>query len=148
MVEKLNIVQSTTEPDKNNIWLKDNELKKFGARGWSTIGGSNAGGGTSTDKDALDIYIDWDTKNVIIDNKVFVPEVSTSGGLTLIIRNQELYSALYSSLVNTNTVVYIKTIPTNELQVFGIPSRVSDETNITFIMILDGGFMTLMVHNY
>lgn len=45
MVEKLNIVQSTTEPDKNNIWLKDNELKKFGAKGWSTIGG----GGVSLD---------------------------------------------------------------------------------------------------
>lgn len=43
MTEKLNIVQSTTEPDKRNIWLKDNELKKFGAKGWSTIGGSNAG---------------------------------------------------------------------------------------------------------
>ena len=53
MTEKLNIVQSTTEPDKRNIWLKDNELKKFGAKGWSTIGGRNAGGGgTSTDKDA------------------------------------------------------------------------------------------------
>ena len=45
MAEKLNIVQSTTEPDKNNIWLKDNELKKFGAKGWSTIGG----GGVSLD---------------------------------------------------------------------------------------------------
>lgn len=47
MTEKLNIVQSTTEPDKRNIWLKDNELKKFGAKGWSTIGGK--GGGTSLD---------------------------------------------------------------------------------------------------
>lgn len=47
MVEKLNIVQSTTEPDKRNIWLKDGELKKFGAKGWSTIGGK--GGGISLD---------------------------------------------------------------------------------------------------
>ena len=47
MTEKLNIVQSTTEPDKRNIWLKDNELKKFGAKGWSTIGGK--GGGASLD---------------------------------------------------------------------------------------------------
>lgn len=47
MTEKLNIVQSTTEPDKRNIWLKDNELKKFGAKGWSTIGGK--GGGVSLD---------------------------------------------------------------------------------------------------
>ena len=39
MTEKLNIVQSTTEPDNRNTWLKDNELKKFGAKGWSTIGG-------------------------------------------------------------------------------------------------------------
>lgn len=47
MTEKLNIVQSTTEPDKRNIWLKDNELKKFGAKGWSTIGGK--GGDVSLD---------------------------------------------------------------------------------------------------
>lgn len=47
MVEKLNIVQSATEPDKRNIWLKDNELKKFGAKGWGTIGGK--GGGISLD---------------------------------------------------------------------------------------------------
>ena len=47
MVEKLNIVQSTTEPDKRNIWLKDGKLKKFGAKGWSTIGGK--GGGISLD---------------------------------------------------------------------------------------------------
>lgn len=150
MTEKLNIVQSTTEPDKRNIWLKDNELKKFGAKGWSTIGGSNAGGGnggTSTDKDTLDIYIDWDTKNVIIDDKVFVPEVNTNSGLSLIIRDEKLYSTLYSSLVNTNTVAYIKTIPTNEFQIFGIPSYISQEGNIAFVMILDGGFITLTIFN-
>ena len=74
MTEKLNIVQSTTEPDKRNIWLKDNELKKFGAKGWSTIGGSNTGGdsgGTSTDKDALDIYINIDNNMLTVNDKQF-----------------------------------------------------------------------------
>ena len=105
------------------------------------------GGGASTDKDTLDIYIDWDTKNVIIDDKVFVPEVNTDNSLSLVIRDKKLYSTLYSSLVNTNTVVYIKTIPTNEIQIFGIPSYIADETNIFFAMLIDGFVMLTIANN-
>ena len=96
MTEKLNIVQSTTEPDKRNIWFKDNELKKFGAKGWSTIGGSNAGGGgTSTDKDALYISIDPLTHNITINDKVYIASLQGGPmGTELTITDKELYDHL------------------------------------------------------
>ena len=113
MTEKLNIVQSTTEPDKNNIWLKDNELKKFGAKGWSTIGGGNASGGTSTDKDVLDIYINMDNNILTVNDKQFNMG-NISSGLTEI-ANKELYDILYNSLINTYRPVFIKTPPNSSL---------------------------------
>ena len=124
MVEKLNIVQSATEPDKRNIWFKDGELKKFGAKGWSTIGGSNGGGGTSTDKDALDIYIDIDTNSIIVNDKTYAASVQKSdiGLLVSSSSSKELYNMLCKSLINTYKTVYIKTIPTNQTYVFCEPS--------------------------
>ena len=128
MTEKLNIVQSTTEPDKRNIWLKDNELKKFGAKGWSTIGGSNTGGGgTSTDKDALTIYIDAETEHIIINDKEFIPQnISTGDIIERMIHDEELYHSLYNSLFNTNKIIYIK-IPNDELYLFSIASYLLGE---------------------
>ena len=152
MTEKLNIVQSTTEPDKRNIWLKDNELKKFGAKGWSTIGGSNTGGGnggTSTDKDALYIYFDWDTHNIVFNNKVFTTEYNTSSGYYhAIIRNKELYNTLYNSLVDTNTLVYIKTLSTNKVQIFGNFSYYADgEDSIEFTTIIELTIFNISIMN-
>ena len=152
MTEKLNIVQSTTEPDKRNIWLKDNELKKFGAKGWSTIGGSNTGGGnggTSTDKDALYIYFDWDTHNIVFNNKVFTTEYSTSSGYHHVtIRNKELYNTLYNSLVDTNTLIYIKTLSTNKVQIFGNFSYYADgEDSIEFTTIIELVIFNISIMN-
>lgn len=33
------IVQSNTEPSKNDIWLKDGQMKTFGKEGWKPVGG-------------------------------------------------------------------------------------------------------------
>lgn len=33
------IVQSNTEPSKNDIWLKDDQMKTFGKEGWKSVGG-------------------------------------------------------------------------------------------------------------
>lgn len=119
MTEKLNIVQSTTEPDKRNIWLKDNELKKFGAKGWSTIGGSNAGGGdgTSTDKDILYIYIDFDTHSIIVNDKTYAT-IRQNSDMNIVVGSEELYNILYTSLFNTYKTVYITTIPTSSDYLF------------------------------
>ena len=137
MTEKLNIVQSTTEPDKRNIWLKDNELKKFGAKGWSTIGGSNTGGGsdTSTDKDALYIYIDFNHFNITFNDKIFTPDINDSNENTAVINNKELYNTLYNSLVNTNTIVHI--LSTNEQYIHIIPTVMCTNNAVNFQMILD-----------
>ena len=148
MTEKLNIVQSTTEPDKRNIWLKDNELKKFGAKGWSTIGGSNAGGGnggTSTDKDTLYIYVDWDTASIIFNDKVFVHDDITDEGI--IIHDKELYSILYSSLVNNNVLLCLKSISTNKLQFSGASNWMADAKKITVTLLFIGDSIAILVYN-
>ena len=132
MTEKLNIVQSTTEPDKRNIWLKDNELKKFGAKGWSTIGGSNAGGGTSTDKDTLYIDLDYNNMTATINDKKFT--MCNNGGI-LEINSKELYDILYNSLFNTNTIVHI--LSTNEQYIHIIPTIMCTNNEVAFQMLID-----------
>ena len=145
MTEKLNIVQSTTEPDKRNIWLKDNELKKFGAKGWSTIGGSNTGGGTSTDKDALYIYVDLDTANIIFNDKVFVHDDMTDEGI--IIHDKELYSILYSSLVNNNVLLCLRSISTNKTQFSGASTWLADAEKIRITLFFLGDNVAIAVYN-
>lgn len=150
MVEKLNIVQSTTEPNKNNIWLKDGELKKFGAKGWSTIGGSNGGGGTSTDKDALDIYIDIDTNSIIVNDKTYAASVQNSDkGLFVRSSSKELYNMLCNSLINTYKTVYIKTIPTSQTYVFCEPSITitPSEGIITLVAYVAAGVLSINILN-
>lgn len=139
MTEKLNIVQSTTEPDKRNIWLKDNELKKFGAKGWSTIGGSNAGGGgTSTDKDALTILVDRDTQTVTVNDKQFLISSDSEGVIR--INNKELYNFLF----NINIPVFIKAF-SNSLQIAGYATCMSNDTLIMLqIFTIDGAFAIIV----
>lgn len=149
MTEKLNIVQSTTEPDKRNIWLKDNELKKFGAKGWSTIGGSNSGGGngdTSTDKDALIIYIDFNF-NITFNDKLFTPDINDSTDSIIVINNKELYNTLYNSLFKTNTIVHIHILSSNEEpHIHIIPTIVCANTEVQFQMLIDG-FIMISIRN-
>lgn len=146
MTEKLNIVQSTTEPDKRNIWLKDNELKKFGAKGWSTIGGSNTGGGgTSTDKDDLYIYIDFNHFNITFNDKLFTPDINDSTQDTIVINNKELYNTLYNSLFKTNTIVHILS-SNEEPHIHIIPTIVCSNTEVQFQMFLEG-IMRISIRN-
>lgn len=150
MTEKLNIVQSTTEPDKRNIWFKDNELKKFGAKGWSTIGGSNAGGdGTSTDKDALYISIDPLTYNITINDKVYIASLQGgSTGTELTITNKELYDKLYNFLYGTNRNIYFKSLSTDGVYLFGIcVSGHIDKSIITLSFFTGAAFMSIIVIN-
>lgn len=41
MAERLNIVQSSIEPNKRDIWLKNGKFKKFGSKGWEDVGGDS-----------------------------------------------------------------------------------------------------------
>lgn len=144
MTEKLNIVQSTTEPDKRNIWLKDNELKKFGAKGWSTIGGSNAGGGsTSTDKDALYIDLDYNGMTATVNDKKF--SISFDDGV-ININNKELYDILYNSLFNTCMPVFIKGRQYDKY-VFGKANYSILEGVIILAVYSIDAIMSIMVYN-
>lgn len=149
MTEKLNIVQSTTEPDKRNIWLKDNELKKFGAKGWSTIGGG--GGGTSTDKDALYIYVDLDTPSIIVNDKTYaaISQSSEASLPSLHVYSKELYNMLYKSLINTDKTVYIKTIPTSPVYLFCEASitAIPTEGTIMLTFIFADGVFNITIFN-
>lgn len=111
MTEKLNIVQSTTEPDKRNIWLKDNELKKFGAKGWSTIGGSNSSGG-DTDKQSIIIPVDMDTHEIIIDNKRF-SYTTDNAYFKMSVVSEELFDILCNRLFGKTINVYISIVSNN-----------------------------------
>ena len=110
---------------------------------------SGEGGGTSTDKDALYIYFDWDTHNIVFNNKVFTTEYSTSSGYYHVtIRNKELYNTLYNSLVDTNTLIYIKTLSTNEVQIFGNFSYYADgEYRIEFTTIFELAIFNISIMN-
>lgn len=107
MTEKLNIVQSTTEPDKRNIWLKDNELKKFGAKGWSTIGGSNSSGGNDFNSNNY-LYVTIDSIDPT--NHVFINNIEYSfqlEGVTCHIKDEHLYNYIKNNIINKNIIVYL-----------------------------------------
>lgn len=97
------------------------------------ITASNAGGGnsdTSTDKDALIIYIDPETEHIIINDKEFLPENnSTNAGVLRIIHDKELYNSLYNSLFNTNKIIYIKLMPNDVMYFFSEASYLLGEGN-------------------
>lgn len=44
-----NIIQSKTEPNKNDIWLSEEGLKKYGKNGWEPLGGGSNNSGGYTD---------------------------------------------------------------------------------------------------
>lgn len=82
------IVQSNTEPSKNDIWLKDGQMKTFGKEGWKPVGGGvNEGNNesvgdkeiyvldaTRTDYETLfnEVSEAWDSNKQIILN--YLPE--------------------------------------------------------------------------
>lgn len=48
------VVQSNTEPSKNDIWLKDGQMKTFGKEGWKPIGGGSSLDANTPIKESVD----------------------------------------------------------------------------------------------
>ena len=96
---------------------------------------SGEGGGTSTDKDALYIYIDPETEHIIINDKEFFPENSSTDGIVLrVIHDEELYHLLYNSLFNTNKIIYVKLAPNDyNIYSFSEASYLFGEGNVIYI---------------
>lgn len=127
MTEKLNIVQSTTEPDKRNIWLKDNELKKFGAKGWSTIGGSNDSNSNNY------LYITIDSINPT--NHVFINNIEYSfqlEGITAIIKDEHLYNYIKDNIINKNIIVYLTIINYGTSEIVKGPAYIGKKVDDIF----------------
>lgn len=99
-----------------------------------TANSGGGGGGTSTDKDALYIYLDPETEHIIINDKEFLPQNSSTGDIvTREIHNEELYYSLYNSLFNTNKVIYIKFAPNDIMYSFSAASYILGEGKWIFI---------------
>ena len=147
MTEKLNIVQSTTEPDKRNIWLKDNELKKFGTKGWSTIGGKgggNAGGGIDT----FEIEVDFENNCIIFNDKSFNGNYSSSSiGDVIHIYSIELYNILKNNLINTYKPVFIKSSSNDSRYIFTPASCIIAEDRCTFYIHTSEVTLAIIIHN-
>lgn len=95
-----------------------------------TASSGGGGDGTSTDKDALNIYIDAQTDYIIINDKEFIPENSATGDMIIReIHNEELYHSLYNSLFNTNKTIYIKLTHNDMIYLFSIASYLLGEGN-------------------
>lgn len=110
-------------------------------------GGGN--GGTSTDKDALIIYIDPETEHIIINDKEFIPENnSTNVGILRIIHDEELYNSLYNSLFNTNKIIYIKFGPNDVMYLFSEASYLLGEGNWIHIESYMPSIGNIFIHIY
>lgn len=107
--------------------------------------GGGGGGGTSTDKDALYIYVDLDTKNIIFNDKVFVSDNTEDS--TIIIHDKELYNILYSSLVNNNVLLCLKSISTNKVQFSGASNWMANAETITVTLLFPGDGVGILVYN-
>ena len=107
--------------------------------------GGGGGGGTSTDKDALYIYVDVGTRTMIFNDKVFVSDNTEDS--SIIIHDKELYSILYSSLVNNNVLLCIKSISTNKVQFSGTSSWIADAEKIEATLLFLGDGVAILVYN-
>lgn len=109
---------------------------------------SSGGGGTSTDKDALYIYIDISTYNITINDKVYITSQGDPNALDLTITDKELYDTLYNFLYNTNRSIYIKSLPNDELYLFGICTGGGiDKSRVALMFLTVADIITIIVHN-
>lgn len=110
---------------------------------------SGGGGDISTDKDALYIYLDSETENIIINDKEFLPQNIATGNIVIReIHDEELYYSLYNSLFNTNKIIYIKLVPNNEIYIFGEASYLLGEGNYIHISSYIQSLGNILIHIY
>lgn len=109
------------------------------------ITANSGGGGTSTDKDALYIYVDFNHFNITFNNKTFTPDINDSSETNIVINNKELYNTLYNSLVNTNIIVHILSTTKPYMHLISTMITCAND-EVTFLMII-GSVMMISVRN-
>lgn len=108
------------------------------------ITASSGGGGTSTDKDALYIDIDFNNEVLTVNDKKFI--INSNGDLSAIVNNKELYSILYNSLFNTCKSVFIKAY-FDIIYIFGQCPYYFGNNNMILSMFIGDGIVTIKVVN-
>lgn len=106
-------------------------------------GGGNAGGSngsTSTDKDALTILVDTNTKTVTVNDKQFL--ISSINNNIIEISNKELYNSLF----NTDMPFFIKAT-SNDGQIAGYATCVYAEYEIQLSLYIVDTAIVIVVHN-
>ena len=115
------------------------------------ITANSGGGGTSTDKDTLDVYVDLDTPSIIVNDKTYaaISQSSEASWPSLHVYSKELYNMLYKSLINTDKTVYIKTIPTSPIYLFCEASITAVPTGETIMLtfIFADGILNIIIFN-
>lgn len=104
----------------------------------SSGGGGNDG--TSTDKDALTILVDYDTQTVTVNDKQFLISSTSEGFIE--INNKELYNFLF----NINIPVFIKAFK-NNFQMTGYATCLSNDTEIMLEIYVIDGTLAIIVNN-
>ena len=104
----------------------------------------NGGGGTSTDKDALYIDIDYNNQVLTINDKKFI--IKSNENLGAVVNNKELYSILYNSLFNAGKPVFIKA-HFDIMHIFGQCAYYIGNNNIMLSMFLGDAMLVVKVDN-
>lgn len=74
--KKIEVVKSTTEPNKNDIWFNGKEFKYFGKKGWENViktsdipvgDGTDSTSGTS----ARELYVDYEEQGLTDEQKAY-----------------------------------------------------------------------------
>lgn len=106
-------------------------------------GGGNAGGSngsTSTDKDALTILVDTNTKTVTVNDKQFL--ISSINNNIIEISNKELYNSLF----NTDMPFFIKA-SSNDGPIAGYATCIYGDYAIQLSLYIVDGAIIIVVYN-
>lgn len=113
MKSRANIVKSSSEPDKSNLWLHNGILKNFSSSGWKSITNVDEVGEDKDkvlviNKDELEIdnYGDEDYIHIVF--KVpqdLIPRIEKAS--TIITTSEDYYEYVYYKCYASNTIVFI-----------------------------------------
>lgn len=113
MKSRVNIVESQQEPNKKDLWLNNNKLKKFTSKGWEEIANGDEVGEAkdkvlviNEDELVIDNYGDEDYIHVVY--KVpqdLIPRIEKAS--TIITTSEDYYEYVYYKCYTSNIIVFI-----------------------------------------
>ena len=92
------IIQSKTEPNKNNLWLSEEGLKKYGKKGWEPLGGGISPNTPIVDSISGDELV---SINVNGENKAVRADELVKGGKEVFILTPDMFEEAATVLENS-----------------------------------------------